>query len=74
MYGVARAIRLLCWQSDAQLAVVPMQDLLQLGSEARMNTPAVSEGNWRFRLEALPSARLQEVLREEVMAFGRAGK
>ena len=39
-----------------------------------MNTPAVSEGNWRFRLEALPSARLQEVLREEVMAFGRAGK
>ena len=72
--GVARAIRLLCWQSDAQLAVVPMQDLLQLGSEARMNTPAVSEGNWRFRLEALPSARLQEVLREEVMAFGRAGK
>ena len=74
VYGVARAIRLLCWQSDAQLAVVPMQDLLQLGSEARMNTPAVSEGNWRFRLEALPSARLQEVLREEVMAFGRVGK
>jgi 4-alpha-glucanotransferase len=31
--------------SVAQMAVVPAQDLLQLGSEARMNTPAVAAGN-----------------------------
>jgi 4-alpha-glucanotransferase len=35
--------------SVAQLAVVPAQDLLELGSEARMNTPAVGAGNWGWR-------------------------
>jgi 4-alpha-glucanotransferase len=36
--------------SVAQLAVVPMQDLLGLGSEARLNTPGTSTGNWSWRL------------------------
>lgn len=36
--------------SPARVAVVPAQDLLQLGTEARMNTPAVAEGNWAWRL------------------------
>jgi 4-alpha-glucanotransferase len=36
--------------SVAQLAVVPAQDLLELGSEARMNTPAVGAGNWSWRV------------------------
>ena len=35
--------------SVAQVAVVPAQDLLELGSEARMNTPAVPAGNWSWR-------------------------
>ena len=35
--------------SVAQMAVVPAQDLLELGSEARMNTPAVPAGNWSWR-------------------------
>ncbi len=35
--------------SVAQIAVVPAQDLLELGSEARMNTPAVAAGNWSWR-------------------------
>jgi 4-alpha-glucanotransferase len=35
--------------SVAQLAVIPAQDLLELGSEARMNTPAVPSGNWSWR-------------------------
>jgi 4-alpha-glucanotransferase len=35
--------------SAAQIAVVPAQDLLELGSEARMNTPAVPQGNWSWR-------------------------
>jgi 4-alpha-glucanotransferase len=35
--------------SVAELAVVPVQDLLELGSEARMNTPAVPAGNWSWR-------------------------
>ncbi|MGA2348958.1 MAG: 4-alpha-glucanotransferase [Terracidiphilus sp.] len=35
--------------SVARMAVLPAQDLLQLGAEARMNTPAVSDGNWHWR-------------------------
>ncbi|MGA9063151.1 MAG: 4-alpha-glucanotransferase [Terracidiphilus sp.] len=35
--------------SVAEIAVVPVQDLLELGSEARMNTPAVPAGNWSWR-------------------------
>jgi 4-alpha-glucanotransferase len=35
--------------SVAELAVVPASDLLELGSEARMNTPAVGAGNWGWR-------------------------
>jgi 4-alpha-glucanotransferase len=35
--------------SVAEVAIVPAQDLLELGSEARMNTPAVPSGNWSWR-------------------------
>ena len=35
--------------SVAELAIVPLQDVLGLGSEARMNTPAEPEGNWSWR-------------------------
>ena len=35
--------------SVAQLTIVPAQDLLELGSEARMNTPSVAGGNWSWR-------------------------
>ncbi len=42
--------------STARLAVVPLQDLLGLGSEARMNVPGEQKGNWswRFEWEQLP--------------------
>jgi len=38
------------YDSPADLSIVPMQDVLGLGSEARMNTPSVHGGNWRWRL------------------------
>jgi 4-alpha-glucanotransferase len=41
----------LAYGSPAELAIVPAQDVLGLGSEARMNRPGVTEGNWRWRLE-----------------------
>jgi 4-alpha-glucanotransferase len=37
--------------SVAAVAIVPAQDLLGLGSEARMNLPGAPGGNWRFRLQ-----------------------
>jgi 4-alpha-glucanotransferase len=36
--------------SVAQLAIIPAQDLLQLGSQARFNTPGTVAGNWSWRL------------------------
>jgi 4-alpha-glucanotransferase len=37
-------------QSVANTAIFPMQDILGLGSEGRMNTPATVENNWVWRL------------------------
>jgi 4-alpha-glucanotransferase len=36
--------------TPAELVVVPLQDLLELGDEARFNTPGTIEGNWSWRL------------------------
>ncbi|NNF17550.1 MAG: 4-alpha-glucanotransferase [Gammaproteobacteria bacterium] len=36
--------------SAAELCIIPMQDILGLGSEARMNTPGTTTNNWRWRL------------------------
>jgi 4-alpha-glucanotransferase len=36
--------------SVADTVILPMQDVLELGSEARMNTPATTENNWRWRM------------------------
>ena len=39
----------LAWSSTAGLAIAPLQDLLNLGAEARMNVPGSMGGNWRWR-------------------------
>lgn len=36
-------------QTDASIAIVPLQDFLGLGSEARMNTPGSTDDNWRWK-------------------------
>ncbi|MDP9258526.1 MAG: 4-alpha-glucanotransferase [Actinomycetota bacterium] len=62
----------LALESPAVLSIVPAQDVLGLGSEARMNRPGVSDGNWRWRLEqgALTDA-LAARLREATARGGR---
>ena len=35
--------------SPANLSIIPLQDVLGLGSEARMNTPSLHGGNWKWR-------------------------
>ena len=44
-WGMMRA----AWSSVADMAIVPMQDLLGLGSEARINTPSTLGENWKWR-------------------------
>jgi len=39
----------LAWSSVAALAIAPLQDLLNLGKQARMNVPGRADGNWRWR-------------------------
>lgn len=60
--------------SRANLAVVPMQDYLELPNEkGRMNTPATAEGNWAWRLSPrYRTARLVERVRAIVAKNGRA--
>jgi 4-alpha-glucanotransferase len=40
------------WSSRAALAIAPLQDVLELGTEARMNLPGTEEGNWQWRFHA----------------------
>lgn len=58
--------------SAAQMAIVPLQDVLGLGTKARMNLPSSIEGNWlwRFRKEDL-TERLGQRLRELSASYGR---
>jgi 4-alpha-glucanotransferase len=46
----------LAWSSKAALAIAPLQDILNLGAESRMNVPGRASGNWRWRVK-------QEMLR-----------
>ena len=61
--------------SVANLAIVPLQDLLSLGSEARFNTPGKAQGNWtwRYRPEQLQRLRDQSgpYLRDLAALYGR---
>jgi 4-alpha-glucanotransferase len=54
------------WSSRAALAIAPLQDVLELGTEARMNLPGTEEGNWQWRfhgraLTAVNASRLREL-------------
>ncbi len=59
--------------SVADTAIVPLQDVLGLGSEARMNLPGRPTGNWRWRFRADDlSAELQDRLAELSLLHDRA--
>ena len=54
----------LAWSSPAALAIAPLQDLLNLGAEGRMNVPGRAEGNWSWRSieELLSDADFERLL------------
>ena len=62
----------LAWSSVAALAMTPLQDLLNLGREARMNVPGRADGNWRWRsTEDMLSDSRFEWLRDLTKNAGR---
>lgn len=63
----------LAMMSCARLAIIPMQDCMNLGSEARMNTPSQASGNWSWRfLPEQLSEGIQRGLVELCTIYGRA--
>jgi len=59
--------------SVGQLAVIPAQDLLGLGPEARLNTPGTVAGNWRWRLSpGALTAQLADHFAQLNRMYGRA--
>ncbi len=69
--GFPEALVRLAMESDARLAIIPIQDVLCLGDEARMNFPGTREGNWKFRLERLPSRSAMGKFRKIVKKYRR---
>jgi 4-alpha-glucanotransferase len=59
--------------SVADIAILQLQDLLGLGSSARMNLPATEEGNWDWRVRSsLLTKEVSDRLREMTEIYGRA--
>jgi 4-alpha-glucanotransferase len=59
------------WRSPCDAAVVPLQDLLAIGSEGRMNVPGLVEGNWSWRFRDPLSLDLADAVLEQVTLSGR---
>ena len=65
-------IRLLM-RSAANIAIIPMQDILGLNEEARMNLPATVQGNWKWRYaEEQLTPEIKARLAEMTRIYGRA--
>lgn len=66
------------YSSVCTLAVIPLQDMLTLGAEARFNTPGTSHGNWTWRYRAEQLRALRDggsmYLRELATLYGRDGQ
>jgi 4-alpha-glucanotransferase len=58
--------------SQADTTIIPAQDLLELGSEARMNSPGIAKGNWQWRLgDDSLTQDLAQRLRDKTGTYGR---
>jgi 4-alpha-glucanotransferase len=69
--GIHRHLIRVAYTTVSRWAIVPMQDVLGLGSSARMNRPGVAEGNWRWKLAALPGSDEAARLRHLTELSGR---
>ncbi len=59
-------------KSNANLAIFPLQDLLRLDSESRMNIPGSSEGNWEWQFQwSMIPERLKSQMRQLIQESGR---
>lgn len=62
----------MAYASTAKLVILPVQDLLELDGDARMNVPGTSSGNWTWRLnQDQITKKVQKKLASSVMLYGR---
>jgi 4-alpha-glucanotransferase len=62
----------LAWASVAMFAITPLQDILSLGNEARMNIPGTTAGNWNWRYESNQLTRkIKAELKKVTQLYGR---
>jgi 4-alpha-glucanotransferase len=62
----------LCYSSIAEIAIIPMQDIMQLGDAAKMNTPGKASGNWAWRVdEGFIAEKTINWLKSETELYGR---
>jgi 4-alpha-glucanotransferase len=70
---IGAALMRSAWPSPAGLTIAPLQDVLDLGAEARMNVPGRAQGNWRWRwAETAPPEQAFRWLDELTSTSGRA--
>ncbi|GAA4469634.1 hypothetical protein GCM10023093_29410 [Nemorincola caseinilytica] len=70
--NVHTAMMRIAYASVAKMAIIPIQDILGLGSKARINTPGSSEGNWVFRLmPGMLTAKVRKMLRQMAVRYNR---
>jgi 4-alpha-glucanotransferase len=63
------------WYSVAVIAIAPMQDFLNLGSEARMNYPGTRQGNWQWRMAPnVANSNLASAIHDLNYLYGRFNK
>lgn len=67
----AVAMNVCALASKAAIAVLPVQDVLNLGGEARMNVPSTAIGNWQYRMEKFPSRKHCAMLRRMIEQYNR---
>jgi 4-alpha-glucanotransferase len=71
--GVHWSLIRLALSSVGDLAIFPMQDILGLGSEAKMNAPGVADGNWQWRYNSeVLNSNLSDRLKHLTYLYGRA--
>jgi len=65
----------LCISSSANTAIIQMQDVLDLNSDARMNTPATTDGNWAWRVKSQDSFTKEAAAKLNKLSYtyGRSG-
>jgi len=71
--GIHWDLNRLALSSIANQAIIPLQDLLGLGTDARMNFPSTADGNWEWRYQAaMLTAELSDRLKALTVLYGRA--